>query len=280
MPCRLQFDNSVIFSSFLITVSKILVTTGHNQEGYQTTSEIVDLTVKGGYKCNIWEPFQIGVRGATGGVIGDTVIICGGYDGSNNVDECYRLSSEKNPQLITHMLVERQYAASIVLNDNILWVTGGWSGAYLASTEYVTSTGTILGPNLPQPLTNHAMIAINKTCSMVIGGISTDYSASTSFNGEQAEDQDRTFFYDHNEGEWITGPSLMQARLNHAAGIITDDVTDEPLVVVTGGRTGGRNYSDGWFYLNSTEILQDGEWVQGKIINTICIPGHGIGINS
>ena len=79
-----------------------------------------------------------------------------------------------------------------------------------------------------------------------------------------------TFFYDHNEGEWITGPSLMQARLNHAAGIITDDVTDEPLVVVTGGRTGGRNYSDGWFYLNSTEILQDGEWVQGKIINTVC----------
>ena len=176
------------------------------------------------------------MRGATGGVIGDTVIICGGYDGGNNVDECYRLTSEKKPQLFTHMLVERQYAASIVLNDNILWVTGGWSGAYLASTEYVTSTGTILGPNLPQPLTNHAMIAINKTCSMVIGGISADYSATTYFH-----EQDRTLFYDHNEGEWITGPSLMQARMNHAAGIVTDEVTDESLVAVTGGRYYGES---------------------------------------
>ena len=78
------------------------------------------------------------------------------------------------------MSVERGYAASIVLDDNILWVTGGYSGAfYLASTEYVTVTGTMLGPNLPQALVDHAMVAINKTCSMVIGGISPDYSAST-----------------------------------------------------------------------------------------------------
>ena len=220
------------------------------------------MTVKGGNKCNNWPEFPIGVRGATGGVIGDTVIICGGHDGgSNNVDECYSLTSKK-ATLVTHMSVERQYAASIVLNENILWVTGGYSGAYLsstlglASTEYVTVTGTMIGPNLPQALINHAMVAINRTCSMVIGGmISTDYSALT-------------FFYHHNEDEWITGSSLMQGRFEHAAGIVTDEVTDEPLVAVTGGRTGGRYYSDGWFYLNSTEILQDGEWVQGKMNNT------------
>ena len=56
--------------------------------------------------------------------------------------------------------------------------------------------------------------------------------------------------------------------MNHAAGIITDEVTDEPLVAVTGGEY----YSDGcwsyYLYLDSIEILQDGEWVQGKINNT------------
>ena len=216
-----------------------------------------------------WQPdFNISVVGATGGLMGDAVIICGGglHNENTNYDECYRFTSEK-ATLVTHMLVERQNAASIVLNDIILWVTGGWSGAYLASTEYVTVTGTMLGPNLPQALTNHAMVAVNKTFSMVIGGI----SASTSFNDKQEQhEQNRTFFYDHNEGEWITGPSLMQARINHAAGIVTDDVTDEPFVVVTGGFTGGRYYSDGWFCMDSTEILQDGEWIQGKIINTIC----------
>ena len=216
--------------------------------------------------CFDWLNFPISVDGATGGLIGETVIICGGgyHNGYNYTiyDECYSLTSEK-ATLVTHMSVERRSAASIVLDDNILWVTGGYSGAFhLASTEYVTVTGTMLGPNLPQALVDHAMVAINKTCSMVIGGISADYSTSTYFN-----EQNRTFYYDHNEGEWITGPSLMQARMNQAAGIVTDEVTDEPLLAVTGGRY----YSDGcWFYFVSTEILQDGEWVQGKLNDTIC----------
>ena len=70
-----------------------------------------------------------------------------------------------------------------------------------------------------------------------------------------------TFFYDHNEVEWITGPSLMKARGSHAVGIVTDLVTDEQLVTVTGGLSCG--------VLPSTEILQDGEWVQGKIYKSI-----------
>ena len=47
----------------------------------------------------------------------------------------------------------------------------------------------------------------------------------------------------------------MESRSHHGAGIVTDVVTDEQLVVVTGG----------WScdVLTSTEILQDGEWVQG-----------------
>ena len=71
----------------------------------------------------------------------------------------------------------------------------------------------------------------------------------------------KTYFYDHNEGEWINGSSLIEARSVHAAGIITDVVTDEQLVAVTGG----------WscHVLTSTEILQDGEWVQGKIDKSI-----------
>ena len=72
-----------------------------------------------------------------------------------------------------------------------------------------------------------------------------------------------TYFYDHNEGEWINGPSLMQAREQHAAGIVTDEVTGEHFVAVTGG-------SDYSVAFDSTEILQDGEWVQGKISNTTC----------
>jgi hypothetical protein len=207
------------------------------------------LTVKGGNKCNNWPDFPIGTKGATGGLIGDTVIICGGYP--NFVDECYSMTSEK-ATLVTHMSVGRDGAASIVINDNTLWVTGGYGyGASIyASTEYVTVTGTMLGPDLPMALRGHAMVAINITCSMVIGGQSNGYYSAS------------TFYYDRNEEEWINGPSLMQARERHARGIVTDEVTDENFVAVTGGNYFGT--------LDSTEILQDGEWVQGKINITIC----------
>ena len=210
------------------------------------------MTVKGGNKCNNWPDFPIGVEGATGGLIGDTVIICGGYDGGSYVDECYSLTSEK-ATLVTHMSVGRYSAASIVLNDNTLWVTGGYYYGSLASTEYVTVTGTMLGPDLPMTLSHHAMVAINSTCSMVIGG-----------GGQEGGIWPLTYFYDHNDGEWLNGSSLMQARYTHAAGIITDEVTGEHFVAVTGGY-----YPDLDLDLDSTEILQDGEWVQGKICNTL-----------
>ena len=226
-----------------------MVTTGFNRDFFQTTSEIVDLTVKGGNMCNNWPNIPISVYGATGGLIGDTVIICGGRGGLDDVylDECYSLTSEK-AELVTHMSIGRVYAASVVLNDNKLWVTGG----KIASTEYVTATGTMPGPDLPTTLTHHAMVAINSTCSMVIGGFTGGSSFSYSIS---------TFFYDHNEGDWINGPSMIQGREWHAAGIVTDEVTDESFVAVTGG----------FYYstLNSTEILQDREWVQGKI-NCMC----------
>jgi hypothetical protein len=118
--------------------------------------------------CNNWPDFPLGVRTATGGLIGDTVIICGGISPAI-VDKCYSLTSEK-ATLVTHMSVGRYFAASIVINDNTLWVTGGWGVG--ASTEYVTLTGTMHGPDLPMDLMVHAMVAINSTCSMVIGGYS------------------------------------------------------------------------------------------------------------
>ena len=208
--------------------------------------------------CNNWPDYPINVQGATGGLIGNTVIICGGWDGNAvYADECYSLTSEK-ATLVTYMSVGRWDAASIVLHHNTLWVTGGFYGfaTTLASTDYVTVTGTIPGPDLPMALQYHAMVAINSTCSMVIGGEQYYTSAST-------------FFYDHNEGEWNNGPSLMQARYSHAAGTVTDEVTDEHFIAVTGGSVYSE-YDGLVVYLNSTEILQDGAWVQGKISNTIC----------
>ena len=215
-------------------------------DGLQTTSEIVDLTITGGKMCENWQDFPLSVVGATGGIIGDTIMICGG----GNSDECYSLTSQE-ATLVTHMSVDRRYASSIVLDDTTLWVTGGNNNyaGFLSSTENVTMAGSVPGPDMPMALLNHAMAAINSTMSMVIGGGDGEY-----FTYSYAS----TFYFDHSEGEWTNGPSLIKARKFHAAGIVTDEVTSENFVVVTGGL----DYSD---YLDSTEILRDGKWVQGKI---------------
>ena len=215
------------------------------------------MTVKGGIKCNKWPDFPIGVNAATGGLIENTVMICGGRVLGSISNKCYSLTSHK-ATLVTHMSVARSYTASIVLNDNTLWVTGGYTddgySTALSSTEKVTLNGIIPGPDLPMALRSHAMVAINTTASIVIGGLDGSYAASAS-----------TFYYNHNEGEWTVGPILMRARMAHAAGIVTDEVTDENFVAVTGGIDSGHSL------LYSTEILQDGNWVQGNIYDALSI---------
>ena len=190
--------------------------------------------------CNNWPNFPIDMHiygTPTGGLIENTVIICGGLYSSNG-DKCYSLTSEKRI-FVTHLSVERSFAASIVLNDNTLWVTSS------TSSEYIKMSGTKPVPDLPMYFSNHAIVAINSSCSRIIGG---HYGGIC-----------YTFFYNHNEGEWINGHTLMKARRNHAAGIVKDEVTNEQFVAVTGGS----DYFEDSF--DSTEILQDGEWVQGKI---------------
>ena len=76
------------------------------------------------------------------------------------------------------MSVKRSWAASIVLNETILWITGGYGNGPLASSEYIRLAGSSLGPDLPMALEAHAMVAINSTCSMVIGGNSNDDQAN------------------------------------------------------------------------------------------------------
>ena len=90
-------------------------------------------------------------------------------------------------------------------------------------------------------------MAIDNTLSLLIGGR----------NIESAPIQ-TTHYFDHQAHNWIQGPDLMQARWQHAAGVVTDEMTTEKLVIVTGGAHNG-------IFLDSTEILISNEWNQGKI---------------
>jgi hypothetical protein len=174
------------------------------------------------------------------------VVICGGGDASTEFDECYSLNG-KTATLVTHMSAKRLYAASLVIDKTKLWITGGWSSdtGTIASSEFITLEGSEPGPELPIPTDLHALVAIDNTLTLLIGGRTT-------------ETTETTHYFDHQGHNWIQGPDLMQARREHAAGIVTDEVTADILVIVTGGDYNG-------IELDSTEVLINNQWNQGKI---------------
>jgi hypothetical protein len=79
-------------------------------------------------------------------------------------------------------LIETRFAAaSLVLNNSAIWITGGrgyYYGEPLASTEFV-SLGynyTVPGPNLTKALFGHCLISVNDSTALIIGGDSDNSS--------------------------------------------------------------------------------------------------------
>ena len=213
---------------------------------------MLDLSIKGGSNCKDWAELPKDVESATGGLINDVVVICGGGISAGSFseafDECYSLNG-KTATLITHMSVKRLYAASLVIDKTKLWITGGYSTdtGTLASSEYITLEGSEPGPELPIAIDLHALVAIDNTLSLLIGGRTTGGVTTPT-----------THYFDHQGHNWIQGPDLLQARWDHAAGIVTDEATTEKLVIVTGGDYYG-------IRLDSTEMLFHNQWNQGKM---------------
>ena len=194
-----------------------------------------------------------------------TNLVCGGsfYDNEDynmhSSDKCFSLN-QSGTSLFTMTFEKRSYAASIVYN-NTIWITGGFDSdvkpyvSTLKSTEYILKSGeSVMGPDLPTKLFAHEMVKINQTHTLIIGG---------SIESEPDTYTDKTWYFNHENKNFIEGPRLRQARGYFAAGLILDSVTNEEIIVVTGGQ----GYDNEGYYidLDSTEILRDGIWEQGKV---------------
>ena len=100
------------------------------------------------------------------------------------------------------------------------------------------------GPDLPTAVYRHAITAINSTVSILSGGWTNANSASS-----------QTWLYNHETETFSSGPTLLEGRQFHASATIVDKVTKAKIPVVTGGH----------YYVDSTELLIDGQWQTGKI---------------
>ena len=235
-------------------------------------SEIIDMSLSlGSSQCFDWADHPVNTlytqSGATGGLIENIAIICGGKNetklSSRITDDCYSITEYKS-KLVGKMFLKRDSAASIVINGNTLWITGGRNyiaSIYvnedrtesLASTELVQLGGSTNGPDMPIPLCNHGMVAINGSYSIIIGGLTASWNPDFFMKRRNS-----TFYYEHGEQNWIDGPILLKERSGIAVGVLSDLVTSEVLVIVTGG-IGTDNRA-----LILTEILFDNQWNSGK----------------
>ena len=218
-----------------------MVTSGLNS-GYtcMDSTEVIDLTT--GKTFNM--P-SLGRRtyGATGGLLDGLPLVCGGV----NHDQIHSINKEESKSL-GHLSVIREYAASVVLSNNTLWVTGGFdqSDKALKTTDLVTKEGkTSKGPDLPLALCGHAIAALNSGVFILIGGSFSAFSYSSA-----------TYFYEEKKG-WRPGPNLKNARYWHTAGVLTDRVSTKQYIVAVGGRGA---YSS----LEYLEYPGSNDWMQGK----------------
>ena len=78
---------------------------------------------------------------------------------------------------------------------------------------------------MPEPLSGHAIVALNESTYMLIGGSSDD-----------DDDSDKTYYFSEKTQQWTQGPNLNHGRHGHTAGLIIDEVTAQTYVVVAGGQ--------------------------------------------
>ena len=96
------------------------------------------------------------------------------------------------------------------------------------------------------------MTKINDTVSLLSGGVTNANSVSA-----------QTWYYNHETETFTSGPDLMIGRYGHGSAINVDKVTKAKIVVVTGG--GLKSPIQTGDYLDSTELLIDGQWKIGTI---------------
>ena len=220
-------------------------------------TEIVDLSGD----CTVSLPeYPQELSGTTGQLLDDKIIICGGGVlpglGGNTTSDCFTLQKGESSFESFPSMKEARYAAKSIVNQRRIWVTGGIGKTFdiLSSTEYIPNNSSN-APSLPEPLAMHAIISINDTTSMLIGGFTKFFANNNDLPSS------KTYYFDHLSQTWKSGPRLMNGRAMHSAGIVTDHVTHEQHIAVVGGALeyGSTPGTD------SVELLLSGEtqWTEG-----------------
>ena len=202
------------------------------------------------------------VKGATGGLLQKSPIVCGGnFNNEQGVmtgKDCIVIGQ---PELKMKMLEKRRDPASIVLDQRMLWIVGGYTdkdflGAnesapsdFNCTTEFIKlGQPTVKGPDLPFIFSEHSMIQYDKKSIYIIGG------------QQNLSSSNKTWIVDPtNDFKIREGPSLNvgMGRYGHSCAKMT--LNNRIIIVVAGGLSNSE-------ILDSVEILdptRNNNWTEG-----------------
>ena len=208
------------------------------------------------------------VNFATGGLLQNSPIVCGGSQNVFNFSQDCAVIGQ--PEMEMKMIEKRSLAASVALDQNTLWIVGGWNGHTVnntinindihSSTEFIKfGQPSVIGPDLPFRIFGHSMIQYDEKSIYIIGGSQLGTWDEDGFSN-------KTWIVDPtNEFQITEGPSLNRARNDHGCAKMT--LNGRTILVVAGGFG-----IDG--LLNSVEILDpsgNNVWTQGLYLKFITV---------
>ena len=194
------------------------------------------------------------VSGATGSLLQNLPIICGGRDEQWNVSQdCVVIGQ---PEMEMKMIEKRSGAASVALDQSTLWIVGGEDDLNnLRSTEFIKlGQPSVKGRDLAFRISRHSLIQYDEKSIYIIGGFQNDSRSK------------KTWIVDPtNEFQIKEGPSLNKARNSHGCAKMT--LNGRTILVVAGG-LGNGGCSD------SVEILDpqgNNVWTPGMFWKSITV---------
>jgi len=204
----------------------ILVAAGDSRD-----CQVVDMSSN--KTCSNLSPYPFTTHLASGGVLYEVPIICGGYTNGKATDKCYKYNiSSQTWELLAKMTTPRTNWPIAVINGT-LFAAGGYNGGSLSSTEYIYSDGTVApGPNLPNSKNNHCSVTLHDGRVMIIGSNSYDQPK-------------KVLIFNPKDESFTNGPSLLYNRDYAACTLFKSPMHNyRPVVLAAGG-----------MYQRSAEIL-------------------------
>ena len=162
---------------------------------------------------------------AMGGLIIETPILCGGRDSNRDrFDSCILFGQTKTSIKLKE---KRSGAASVMLNEETLWILGGrrTDESYITSTELISLDAdfSVYGPSMPNELSNLCAVKYNESHIYLTGGYNYDSGGETN----------KVWIFNKVTTAWTEGPLMINKRAWHGCTILHHE--QGSWIVVSGG---------------------------------------------